>query len=86
MAENFLSKEFRESAFKAASQRDCTALSERLNRELGGKLEPLKAGRAFEMGQALEQFKEDRGALVERQAGEWGKIRNAWKVSSRNLN
>jgi len=79
VAVNFLSKERRESTFAAASQRDRAALSERLNRELGGKLEPLKAGRAFEMGQALERFKEERGALVNRQAGEWGKIREAWK-------
>ena len=79
VAVNFLSKERREGAFAAASQRDRAALSERLNRELGGRLEPVKAGRAFEMGQALQRFKEDRGALVERQAGEWEKIREAWK-------
>uniref|UniRef100_UPI00366DA541 hypothetical protein n=1 Tax=Paracoccus sp. R86501 TaxID=3101711 RepID=UPI00366DA541 len=83
VAVNFISKERRESTFAAASQRDRAALSARLNRELGGKLEPLKAGRAFEMGQALERFKEDRGALVERQAGEWGKIREAWKQIGR---
>lgn len=83
VAVNFLSKERREGAFAAASQRDQAALSERLNRELGGRLEPLKAGRAFEMSQALERFKEDRGALVERQAAEWGKIREAWKQVGR---
>ncbi|WP_111560144.1 relaxase/mobilization nuclease domain-containing protein [Paracoccus sediminilitoris] len=83
VAVNFLSKERREGAFAAASQRDRAALSARLNRELGGKLEPLKAGRAFEMGQALERFKEDRSDLVDRQAGEWGKIREAWKQVGR---
>ena len=83
VAVNFLSKERRESAFAAASQRDRAALSERLNRDLGGKLEPLKAGRAFEMGQALQRFKEDRGTLVGRQAGEWGEIREAWKQVGR---
>ena len=83
VAVNFISKERREGAFATANQRDRAALSARLNRELGGKLEPLKAGRAFEMGQALERFKEERGALVERQAGEWGKIREAWKQVGR---
>lgn len=79
VAVNFISKERRESAFAAASQRDRAALSERLNRELGGKLEPVKAGRTWEMTQALERLKEDREALVKRQAVEWGKIREAWK-------
>ena len=83
VAVNFLSKERREGAFVAASQRDRAALSERLNRELGGRLEPVKAGRVFEMGQALGRFKEGREALVERQAGEWGKIREAWKQVGR---
>lgn len=83
VAVNFLSKERREGAFAAASQRDRAALSAQLNRELGGRLEPVKAGRAFEMGQALERFKEERGALVARQAGEWGKIREAWKQVGR---
>lgn len=35
------------------------------------------------MGQALERFKEQRGALVARQADEWGKIREAWKQVGR---
>ena len=83
VAVNFISKERREEAFAAVSQRDRAALSARLNRELGGRLELLKAGRVWEMGQALERFKEGRGVLVERQAGEWGKIREAWKQVGR---
>ena len=83
VAVNFISKERRESAFAAVSQRDRAALSARLNRELGGRLEPMKAGRAWEMGQALQRFKEGRSALVARQAGEWGKIREAWRQVGR---
>ncbi|QXI66111.1 hypothetical protein CP157_03903 (plasmid) [Paracoccus marcusii] len=31
----------------------------------------------------LERFKKNRGAQVERQAGDWGKIRKAWKQVGR---
>ena len=56
VAVNFISKERRDGAFAAASQRDRAALSARLNRELGGRLEPVKARRTFEMEQALQRF------------------------------
>lgn len=80
---NFVLRARRESAFAAVSQRDRAALSERLGQRLSGRLEPLKVGRTWELAQALERFREDRSVLIARQAGEWGKIREAWKQVGR---
>lgn len=81
---NFLSRERRESAFAAANQRDRAALSKQLNRELSAKLVPLKAGRAWDLSQALDRFRADRDALRGRQDGEWQKIREAWRQIGRD--
>ena len=84
IAVNFLSRERRESAFAAASQRDRAALSERLNAALSERLKPLTADRGRALSEALDRFKADRGALSERQAGEWQKIREAWRQVGRD--
>lgn len=78
VAVNFLSRDRRESAFAAANQRDRAALSKQLGQELAAKLEPLKAGRAWELSQALDAYRSGRDTLRIRQDGEWQKIREAW--------
>lgn len=84
IAVNFLSRERREGAFAAASQRDRAALSERLGVALSERLKPLTADRGRALSEALDRFKADRGALSERQAGEWQKIREAWRQVGRD--
>jgi hypothetical protein len=49
-----------------------------LKDELAAKLHPLFSERGRELERALDDFKEKREALSERQAGEWQKTREAW--------